>query len=107
MKRETVGNLALIFNILGAFVLAISMTGDVNSGLGDTSGIVYGYAIVNEFYSKIGLYLFILGFALQFLERISATKERVARRWIIGVSVATGAIFITTIHFLLPYIIFP
>ena len=57
MKKEKIGVWGLILDITGTLVLALSMVGDPNSGVGGgVNGPDYSYAIVNQFYSKLGFF---------------------------------------------------
>jgi hypothetical protein len=98
MKKESVGTLGLILNAIGAFVLVIATTGDPNSGIGNSEGIIYSYVIINDLFSKLGLLLFIFGFLLQILERQGAKDGDIAKVKIVLLFLAAIAFFYLAIR---------
>ena len=104
MKKNSVGLFGLIFNGLGAFLLAVSLSGD--SGAGAGTDPTYGLAMINSFYSNLGLYLFILGFSFQFLEKIHS-ENKIKLLTITLTTIFTAIIFFVSIKYIPKLIFYP
>jgi len=59
----------LVMNVVGATILAISLTAGDGRQTSPTTGIDYHVALISDWGFKLGLYLFLFGFACQILEK--------------------------------------
>ena len=74
MKTKYISILGLVINSIGALISVLSLTtsdGNVTS----QSGIEYHIAVISDIGFRVGLYLLILGFLFQILEKLSKEES--------------------------------
>ena len=107
MRKEKVGIIGLLISSFGALVSALSFA--ENSGgyvKSSFSGIQYHIAIVSSYGFKIGLFLMILGFLFQILEKVYKENLEISSSTLIAVVLMAMSLFVILIilsnHLLFP-----
>ena len=102
MEKRVVGILGLMISSVGALFSAISITEYAGTSISTSSGMQDHPAFISHYGFLLGLYLMILGFSFQILEKIHAENDTVSGGNITIALLATSSIF-----FLLNIIVVP
>lgn len=99
MKSKTIGILGLAFCSLGAVLSAISFTAGDGRVTSEFSGFDYHIPLMSDYGFKIGLFLLILGFLFQIVEKINEPEKFVPSNRIITIVLISIIFLILTLNF--------